>query len=150
LALGPTGGHGKVLRRLLALGWITEEERERNFQPNDTAALEAYDHSSSSHYPWRIPQGLEKPSPLERRDNWRRRFPPRGDDIPESQIFSSTPFTDEDELEHQNKRARVDEPPSTPPLQRQLSSSAIPPHQPLISHARRGALARTKTMTRLF
>jgi hypothetical protein len=145
LALGPTGGHGKVLRRLLTLGWITEEERRENFQPRDTAALEAYDNSPSSHYPWRMPHNLDKPTPLDRRDNWRSKFRPHDDDVPERLIFSSTPVTAEDELEHRNKRAKTEEPPSNPPTQRPLSSASTPP-QPLISHARRGALTRTKTM----
>lgn len=150
LALGPTGGHGKVLRRLLDLGWITEEEREMNFQPKDVVALEAYDNSPSSSYPWRIPRGLEKPTPLERHDGWRERFPPRPDDIPEVLIFSSTPVTEEEELEHRGKRAKTDElPSSTPPLQKQPSSTVTPP-QPLMSRARRGALVRTKTMMTLF
>lgn len=149
LGLGPTGVHGKVLRRLLAMGWITEEERQRNFLPNDTAALQAYDSSPSSQYPWRMVCGLDKPTPLERRDNWRRKFPPRGDDIPESEIFSSTPVTDEEELEHRDKRARTLEPLTTPTMSQQPSlgpSPPTPPRQPLISHARRGTLARTKTM----
>jgi len=151
LALGPTGGHGKVLRRLLDLGWITEEERKQDFQPNDVAALKAYDNSPSSRYPWRTPRGLEKPTPLERRDNWHSRFPPRPDDIPESLIFSSTPVTDEEEREYRNKRAKTDElPSSTPPSQRQPSAGGTPHHQPLMSHARRGALVRTKTMMTLF
>jgi hypothetical protein len=150
LSLGPTGNHGKLLRRLLAIGWITEEERERNFRPYDISALKAYDDSPSACYPWRIPCGLEKPSPLDRRDNWQRRFPPRVDDIPENLIFSSTPITDEDEVEHQTKRARLDEPPSTSPLHRQSTSSTTPPHQPLISRARQAALTRTKTMATLF
>jgi hypothetical protein len=146
LALGPTGGHGKVLRRLLAIGWITEEERKQNFQAYDIEALEIYDNSPSSKYPWRMPHGVEKPSPIDRRENWRSKFQPLEDDIPESEIFSSTPVTAEDEAEHRNKRARIEE----PPVLSTSSQSSLPPRPPLISHARRGALSRTKTMATLF
>lgn len=144
LAISPTGGHGKVLRRLLDLGWITTEERERNFSEFDNDELEAYDDSPRAKYPWRAQKNLQQPSPLDRRDNWMARFPPTSNDIPESSIFSSVTYTEEDENEHRRKRAKQEE--------ARLAQMAAdsPKLQPLMKHARRQGLMRTKTMASFF
>lgn len=144
LALSPTGGHGKVLRRLLDLGWITAEEREKNFSKADNDALKTYDESPSARYPWKALKNLQQPPPLERRDHWTARFAPSSHDIPESSIFSSVTYTEEDEYEHRKKRAKQEE--------ARLAQIAIDPpkHQPLMKHTRRQGLARSKTMASLF
>jgi len=144
LALSPTGGHGKVLRRLLDLGWITPEEREKNFSEFDNNALGVYDNSPCANYPWRVPKNLQQPSPLERRDFWMLRFPPAAQDVAESSIFSSVTFTEEDENEHRRKRAKQEE-------ARLAQMAAEPPKlQPLMKHTRRQGLMRSKTMAPLF
>jgi len=144
LAISPTGGHGKILRRLLDLGWITAEERERNFSKSDEDALEAYDNSPRAKYPWKAPKNLQQPSPLDRRDNWMARFHPTPQDIPESSIFSSVSYTEEDENEHRRKRAKQEE-------ARLAQITAEPPKlQPLMKHARRQGLLRSKTLASLF
>ena len=144
LALSPTGGHGKVLRRLLDLGWITAEEREKNFSKFDNNVLEDYDNSPSAKYPWKAPKNLQQPSPLDRRDNWMARFRPTFQDISESSIFSSVSYTEEDENEHRRKRAKQEE-------ARLAQLTADPPKlQPLMKHTRRQGLVRTKTMASLF
>lgn len=144
LAIGPTGGHGKVLRRLLDIGWITAEEREKNFSQLDNNALEAYDNSPQSKYPWMAAKNLKQPSPLDRRDHWMARFPPKPQDISELSIFSSVTYTKEDEDEHRRKRARQEE--------ARLAQMAIDPPklQPLMKHTRRQGLVRSKTMASLF
>lgn len=144
LAMSPTGGHGKVLRRLLDLGWITAEERRKNFSKFDIDELEAYDNSPSAKYPWRALKDLQQPSPLERRDNWMARFPPTPNDTPESSIFSSVTYTEEDEHEHRRKRAKQEE--------ARLAQMAVdsPKLQPLMKHTRRQGLMRTKTMASFF
>jgi hypothetical protein len=144
LAISPTGGHGKVLRRLLDLGWITREEQEKNFTKFDKDALEVYDSSPRAKYPWKAPNNLRQPSPLDRRDNWRARFPPTTQDIPESSIFSSVTYTEEDENEHRRKRAKQEE--------ARLAQMAVDPPklQPLMKHTRRQGLIRSKTMASLF
>jgi len=144
LAISPTGSHGKILRRLLDLGWITAEERERNFTKFDNDALEVYDNSPSAKYPWKAPKNLQQPSPLDRRDNRMARFPPTPQDTLESLIFSSVTYTEEDENEHRRKRAKQEE-------ARLAQMVANPPkHQPLMKHAQRQGLIRTKTMASLF
>jgi len=144
LAISPTGGHGKVLRRLLDLGWITVEEREKNFSKFDNDALEVYDNSPRAKYPWKVPKGLQQPSPLDRRDYWMARYYPAPQDIPESSIFSSVGYTEEDENEHRRKRAKQEE-------ARLAQMAADPPKlQPLMKHARRQGLLRTKTLASLF
>ena len=140
----PTGGHGKILRRLLDLGWITVEERKKNFSKFDNDALKAYDDSPRSKYPWRRVTGLQQPSPLDRRDNWMARYPPTPKDTPESLIFSSVGYTEEDENEHRRKRAKQEE-------ARLAQMATDPPKlQPLMKHTRRQGLLRTKTMASLF
>jgi hypothetical protein len=144
LAISPTGGHGKILRRLLDLGWITAEERKKNFSKFDNDALEAYDNSPCAKYPWKAPKNLQQPSPLDRRDNWMARFHPTPQDIPESSIFSSVSYTEEDENEHRRKRAKQEE-------ARLAQMTADPPKlQPLMKHTRRQGLLRTKTLASLF
>ena len=144
LAISPTGGHGKVLRRLLDLGWITAEEREKNFSKFDNDALEAYDASPRAKYPWKAPKNLQQPSPLDRRDNWMARFQPTPLDISESSIFSSVGYTEEDENEHRRKRAKQEE-------ARLAQMTVDPPKlQPLMKHTRRQGLIRTKTLASLF
>lgn len=144
LAISPTGGHGKVLRRLLDLGWITVEEREKNFSEFDNNALEVYDNSPRAKYPWKALKNLQQPSPLDRRDNWMARFPQTPHDVTESSIFSSVTYTEEDENEHRRKRAKQEE-------ARLAQMAADPPnHQPLMKHARRQGLIRTKTIASLF
>jgi len=144
LAISPTGGHGKVLRRLLDLRWITVEEREKNFYQFDNDALEAYDNSPRAKYPWKAPKNLQQPSPLDRRDNWMARFRPTLQDISESSIFSSVSYTEEDENEHRRKRAKQEE-------ARLAQITTDPPKlQPLMKHTRRQGLLRTKTMASLF
>jgi len=140
----PTGGHGKILRRLLDLGWITAEERRKNFSKFDNDALKAYDNSPRSNYPWKRVRNLQQPSPLDRRDNWMARYPPTPKDTPESLIFSSVSYTEEDENEHRRKRAKQEE-------ARLAQMATDPPkHQPLMKHTRRQGLLRTKTMASLF
>lgn len=144
LAISPTGGHGKVLRRLLDLGWITAEEQEKNFSKFDNDALEAYDASPRAKYPWKAPRNLQQPSPLDRRDNWMARFQPTPLDISESSIFSSVGYTEEDENEHRRKRAKQEE-------ARLAQMTVDPPKlQPLMKHTRRQGLIRTKTLASLF
>jgi len=144
LAISPTGGHGKVLRRLLDLGWITPDEREKNFSKLDNYTLEEYDNSTRAKYPWKAPKNLQQPSPLDRRDNWMARFHPTPQDIPESSIFSSVSYTEEDENEHRRKRAKQEE-------ARLAQMTTDPPKlQPLMKHTRRQGLLRTKTMASLF
>ena len=144
LAISPTGGHGKVLRRLLDLGWITAEERENNFSKLDNDALEAYDKGPRAKYPWKAPKALQQPSPLDRRDNWMARFQPTPQDTPESSIFSSVSYTEEDENEHRRKRAKQEE-------ARLAQMIADPPKlQPLMKHTRRQGLLRSKTLASLF
>ena len=144
LAISPTGGHGKVLRRLLDLGWITAEEQEKNFSKFDNDALEAYDASPRAKYPWKAPRNLQQPSPLDRRDNWMARFQPTPLDISESSIFSSVGYTEEDENEHCRKRAKQEE-------ARLAQMTVDPPKlQPLMKHTRRQGLIRTKTLASLF
>ena len=144
LAISPTGGHGKILRRLLDLGWITAEEREKNFSEFDNDALEAYEKSPSAEYPWKAPKNLQQPSPLDRRDNWMARFQPTPQDIPESSIFSSVSYTEEDENEHRRKRAKQEE--------ARLAQMVVDPPklQPLMKHTRRQGLLRSKTLASLF
>jgi len=144
LAISPTGGHGKVLRRLLDLGWITADEREKNFSKFDNDALEAYDDSPRAKYPWKTPKNLQQPSPLDRRDNWMARFHPTPKDTPESSIFSSVGYTEEDENEHRRKRAKQEE--------ARLAQIAVdtPKLQPIMKHTRRQGLLRSKTMASLF
>lgn len=144
LAISPTGSHGKVLRRLLDLGWITPEEREKNFSKFDDDALDVYDSSPHARYPWKAPKNLQQPSPLDRRDNWMARFLPAPQDTSESLVFSSVTYTEEDEREHRRKRARQEE--------ARLAQMALDPPkpQPLMKHARRQGLIRTKTMASLF
>lgn len=144
LAISPTGGHGKILRRLLDLGWITAEEREKNFSRFDNDALKAYDNSPSAKYPWKAPKNLKQPSPLDRRDNWMARYSRTLQDVPESSIFSSVTYTEEDENEHRRKRAKQEE-------ARLAQLAADPPSfQPLMKHTRRQGLIRSKTMASLF
>ncbi|KAF9782419.1 hypothetical protein BJ322DRAFT_219622 [Thelephora terrestris] len=144
LAISPTGGHGKVLRRLLDLGWITAEEQEKNFTKFDNNALQVYDNSPRAKYPWKALKNLQQPSPLDRRDNWTARFPPTPQDTLESSIFSSVTYTEEDENEHRRKRAKQEE--------ARLAEMVVdsPKLQPLMKHARRQGLMRTKTMASLF
>lgn len=143
IALSPTGVHGKILRRLIDLGWITAEEREKNFSQFDNDALKVYDNNPSAKYPWKIPKHLKQPSPLERRDHWMGRFPPTSQDKSESSIFSSVTYTEEEEKEHRRKRAKQEQ-------ERLAEMATNPPSlQPLMKHSRRRALARTKTMTSL-
>lgn len=144
LAFSPTGGHGKILRRLLDLGWITAEEREKNFSKFDNDALEVYDNGPRASYPWKAPKDLQQPSPLDRRDSWMLHYPPEPQDVPESSIFSSVTYTEEDEKEHRRKRAKQEE--------ERLAQIAIDPPklQPLMKQARRQNLFRTKTMASLF
>jgi len=144
LAISPTGGHGKILRRLLDLGWITAEERENNFSKLDNDALEVYDNSLHAKYPWKAPKALQQPPPLDRRDNWMARFQPTHQDVPESSIFSSVSYTEEDENEHRRKRAKQEE-------ARLAQMTADPPKlQPLMKHTRRQGLLRSKTLASLF
>lgn len=144
LAISPTGGHGKVLRRLLDLGWITAEEREKNFSRFDNDELELYDGGPSASYPWKVPKNLQQPSLLDRRDNWMARFPPTPQDDPESSIFSSLTYTEEDENEHRRKRAKQEE-------ARLAQMATDPPRlQPLMKHSRRQGLMRSKTMASFF
>ena len=144
LAISPTGGHGKVLRRLLDLGWITPEERKRNFFLFDEDELWAYDRSPGAKYPWKAPKDLQQPTPLDRRDNWKARFHPAPEDIPESSIFSSVSYTEEDEKEHRRKRAKQE-------MARLAQMIAHPPKlQPLMKHTRRQGLFRTKTLASFF
>lgn len=144
LTISPTGGHGKVLRRLLDLGWITAEEREENFSKFDNDTLEAYDNSPCAKYPWKAPKGLQQPSPLDRRDNWMARFHPTPQDTPESSIFSSVSYTEEDENEHRRKRAKQEE------AHLAQMTTDPPMLQPLMKHARRQGLLRSKTLASLF
>jgi len=144
LALSPTGGHGKVLRRLLDLGWITTEEREKNFTRFDHHALVTYDSSPRAKYPWKAPKDLQQPSPLDRRDNWMARFCPNPQDIPESSIFSSVSYTEEDENEHRRKRAKQEE------ARAAQTSADSPKLQPLMKHSRRQGLLRSKTLASFF
>lgn len=141
LPITPTGGHGKILRRLLNLGWITPEEREKNFSQFDNDALDAYDKSPSARYPCRIPENLQQPSLLDRRDNWMSRFPPTDRDIAESLIFASYSYTEEDEKEHRRKRAKQEE--------ARLAQSEPSQFQPLMRRSQLRGLNRTKTMASL-
>ncbi|CDO76845.1 hypothetical protein BN946_scf185033.g42 [Trametes cinnabarina] len=78
---------GKFLHRLRALNWVTQEEAERYWQPEDWLALSEYMSRPLGPYPFCIPKNMKKPTAAYREYLRKEKFSPSVDDIPESQMY---------------------------------------------------------------
>ncbi|KAI0922352.1 hypothetical protein AcV7_005905 [Taiwanofungus camphoratus] len=80
---------GKMLRRLLDIGWVTPEEVARNLPDDDRRELDEYNNRPQGHYPFLIsPSNSRKPSAAYRARLRDRFYPPVAGDIPEEAIYT--------------------------------------------------------------
>ncbi|KAI0367062.1 hypothetical protein BV20DRAFT_970919 [Pilatotrama ljubarskyi] len=94
---------GRVLHRLLALNWVTQEEAEFHWRDEDWKAVNEYANRPLGAYPFCIPAGVKKPTAAYRAALRRDKYVPFQDDIPEEKIF-----VPEDEPGMDDGPARVD------------------------------------------
>ncbi|KAI0631403.1 hypothetical protein C8Q77DRAFT_1074499 [Trametes polyzona] len=78
---------GKHLYRLLALGWVTQEEAERHWRDEDWKAVKEYGDRPLGAYPFRIPAGSKKPTASYRAALRLDKHIPASDDLPEDQVY---------------------------------------------------------------
>ncbi|KAI0354504.1 hypothetical protein OH77DRAFT_1426096 [Trametes cingulata] len=78
---------GRDLHRLLALGWVTQEEAEFHWRGEDWKAVNEYAGRPLGAYPFCIPAGVKKPTAAYRAALRRDKYVPFPDDIPEEKIF---------------------------------------------------------------
>lgn len=140
---------GKLLWRLLQIGWVTQEEAERHWTQEDCDAVARYDEVSA--YPFVIPRGVRKPSKSYRATLRIETYgEPRGDEVPEEEIYMPEDGPDvdngpptlvaplptnnaSDESPHAKKRrvekeaevvsASIATPPTTPPPAQETTST---------------------------
>ncbi len=78
---------GKVLCNLLALGWITHEEAERNWREGDWKAVGDYMSRPNGPYPVCIPKSHKRPTAAYRAALRMEAFRSLDDDVPEECIY---------------------------------------------------------------
>ncbi|KAI0643398.1 hypothetical protein C8Q79DRAFT_978705 [Trametes meyenii] len=78
---------GKLLHRLLAINWVTQEEAEANWRPEDWKAVQEYVTRPLGAYPFCIPSGCKKPTAAYRAYMRKDKYLPLPDDLPEEKIL---------------------------------------------------------------
>ncbi|KAI0668178.1 hypothetical protein C8Q78DRAFT_1048930 [Trametes maxima] len=78
---------GKLLHRLLAINWVTQEEAEANWRPEDWKAVQEYVTRPLGAYPFCIPSGCKKPTAAYRAYMRNDKYLPLPDDLPEEKIL---------------------------------------------------------------
>ncbi|RPD53953.1 hypothetical protein L226DRAFT_525857 [Lentinus tigrinus ALCF2SS1-7] len=78
---------GKILYRLLALGWVTQEEAEHNWREGDWKAVAEYTSRPNGPYPVCIPKSHKKPTAAYRALLRTESFLTLEDDVPEECIY---------------------------------------------------------------
>ncbi|KAI0824408.1 hypothetical protein BC628DRAFT_435163 [Trametes gibbosa] len=77
---------GKLLHRLLAIGWVTQEEADSHWRDEDWKAVSDYVSRPLGAYPFTIPSGLKKPTAAYRAALRLDQHIPAEDDLPEDKI----------------------------------------------------------------
>ncbi|KAI0700254.1 hypothetical protein C8T65DRAFT_580446 [Cerioporus squamosus] len=78
---------GKILYNLLALGWVTREEAERNWREADWKAVSEYMSRPNGPYPVCIPKSHKRPTAAYRAALRMESFHSLEDDVPEECIY---------------------------------------------------------------
>ncbi|KAH9847771.1 hypothetical protein C2E23DRAFT_847400 [Lenzites betulinus] len=78
---------GKLLHRLLAIGWVTQEEADAHWREEDWQAVSAYVSRPLGAYPFTIPSGLKKPTASYRAALRLDQHVAAPDDLPEDKII---------------------------------------------------------------
>ncbi|KAI0773100.1 hypothetical protein BD413DRAFT_473288 [Trametes elegans] len=78
---------GKLLHNLRALNWVTQEEAEFHWRPEDWTAMQQYMDRPLGPYPFCIPKVLKKPTAAYRAYMRQERYAPLPDDRPEAEIY---------------------------------------------------------------